>query len=162
LEGVEVGQQTLVDVPVESRSQPVEAPAGGVEGKVFCDYRPDQMLLMPPSLDECLPADHLARFVAELVEEHLDLSVFYAAHTERRGAPPYDVRMMLKLLLYGYVMGVRSSRGLQRACVEDVAFRFLATNQVPDHRSYSRFRRRHLDALEALFDVSDLTTQIGV
>jgi hypothetical protein len=72
-------------------------------------------------------------------------------HHNVRGFPPWDPRMMLKLLLYGYLTGSRSSRKLETACVEQVAFRFLAANQVPDHRAFSRFRRRHLTAMNELF-----------
>src|SRR5947209_4959670 len=106
---------------------------------------------MPPSLNEWLPEDHLARFVAELVDEVLDLGLIMDDYTERRGYPPYDPRLMLRLLIYGYATGVRSSRAMERKCVDDVAFRFLAADQAPDFRSISRFRRRHLDALADLF-----------
>jgi transposase len=149
--GVVVGeQQRLVEVPVVECASAVAPPVAAV-GKVFRDYQPGQVMLLPPSLDEWLPPEHLARFVDELVEQHLDLEPFYAAHTNVKGFPPYDPRMMLKLLLYGYVTGVRSSRALERACVEQVAFRFLAANQTPDHRAFSRFRRRHLSAMDGLF-----------
>lgn len=106
---------------------------------------------MPPSLNEWLPDGHLARFVAELVDEVLDLGPIVDDYTERRGYPPYDPRLMLRLLIYGYATGVRSSRAMERKCVDDVAFRFLAADQAPDFRSISRFRRRHLDALADLF-----------
>jgi transposase len=153
-------QQRLIDVPASSAedtpvtgSASAEAPRGAV-GKVFRDYQPGQTMLLPPSLDEWLPAEHLARFVDELVEQHLDLGPFYAAHTNPKGFPPWDPRMMLKLLLYGYLTGCRSSRRLETACVEQVAFRFLSANQVPDHRAFSRFRRRHLAAIEGLLSRS--------
>ncbi len=158
-------QQMLVEVPAEPVSDSAEAPAetGPAPGKVFRDYQPDQVMLMPPSLDEWLPAEHLARFVDELVEQHLDLKPFYAAHTNVKSFPPYDPRMMLKLLLYGYLTGVCSSRKLESACVEQVAFRFLAANHTPDHRAFSRFRRRHLAAIDALFiDVLGLCQQAGM
>jgi transposase len=119
--------------------------------KTFRRFDPDQMLLMPPSLDEWLPQDHLARFVAELVDEVLDLSAIYADYAEVRGYPPYDPQLMLRLLMYGYATGVRSSRAIERRCVDDVAFRFLAAGQAPDFRSIGRFRRRHLDALAGMF-----------
>ena len=122
--------------------------------KVFRRFDPDQILLMPPSLDEWLPQDHLARFVAELVDEVLDLSAIYADYTEVRGFPPYDPRLMVRLLIYGYTTGVRSSRAIERKCVDDVAFRFLAADVAPDFRSIARFRRRHLDALTGLFTQS--------
>ena len=98
-----------------------------------------------------LPEDHLARFVADLVDEVLDLSPILAEYTEKRGFPPYDPRLMLRLLIYGYTTGVRSSRAIERRCVDDVAFRFLAADQAPDFRSIARFRRRHLDTLGSLF-----------
>jgi transposase len=120
-------------------------------GKTFRSFDPDQILLMPPSLNEWLPEGHLARFVAELVDEVLDLSPIYASYQEGRGYPPYDPRLMVRLLVYGYTAGARSSRLIERKCVEDVAFRFLAADQAPDYRSIARFRRRHLDALAGLF-----------
>jgi transposase len=119
--------------------------------KTFRPFNPDQVLLLPPSLDDWLPAEHLARFVAELVDEHLDLSRIRAVYTEGRGAPPFDPRLMLRLLIYGYTTGVRSSRAIERRCVEDVAFRWLACGQAPDYRSIARFRKRHLSALAQLF-----------
>jgi transposase len=107
--------------------------------------------LLPPSLDDWLPEGHLARFVAELVDEVLDLGPILADYTETRGYPPYDPRLMLRLLIYGYSTGVRSSRAMERRCVDDVGFRFLAADCAPDFRSIARFRRRHLDALAGLF-----------
>jgi transposase len=98
-----------------------------------------------------LPEGHLARFVAELVDHVLDLSPIYASYEEVRGYPPYDPRLMVRLLVYGYSTGVRSSRMIERKCVDDVAFRFLAADCAPDYRSIARFRRRHLAALAELF-----------
>ena len=94
---------------------------------------------------------HLARFVSDLVEEALDLGPVYAAYEEERGFPPYDPRLMLKLLLYGYATGTASSRKLEQRCYDDVACRFLCADQHPDYRSIARFRRRHLEALSELF-----------
>jgi transposase len=119
--------------------------------KTFRPFDPDQVLLLPPSLDDWLPAEHLARFVAELVDEHLDLSRVRAAYTEGRGAPPFDPRLMVRLLIYGYTTGVRSSRAIERRCVDDVPFRWLACGAAPDYRSIARFRKRHLSALAQLF-----------
>jgi len=119
--------------------------------KTFRPYDPHQILLLPPSLDEWLPEGHLARFVDELVEEALDLSAIRAAYVEERGYPPYDPRLMVKLLIYGYCTGQRSSRVIEKRCHDDVAFRYLAAGAAPDFRSIARFRRRHLGALAGLF-----------
>ena len=127
----------------------VRVPAG--RSKVFRRYDPDQSFLLPPSLDDWLAEDHTARFIAEAVDEMLDLSSIYDSYVEAVGAPPYDPKMMLKLLLYAYSTGVTSSREMERRCQCDVALRWLCANTVPDHRSISRFRRRHLGALDDLF-----------
>ena len=106
---------------------------------------------------------HLCRFVSELVDEVLDLEPFLAAYTEQRGYPPYDPRLMVKLLVYGYITGVRSSRAIERSCTDSVPFRFLAANQAPDFRSIARFRQRHLQALRGLFVESlELCQQAGM
>lgn len=131
---------------------PAAPRAGGVPvSKTFRAFAPGQGLLLPPSLDEWLPAEHLARFIAELVDEHLDLSRIHASYTKAKGAPPYDPRLMVRILLYGYTTGVRSSRQLEAACQDVVAFRWLAAGQGPDFRSIARFRKRHLSALGHLF-----------
>ena len=156
-------QQTLIEVAAVEGAWVETAPRVAAAGKVFGEYQPGQAMLLPPSLDEWLPAEHLARFVDEMVEQHLDLGSLYAAHTNVKGFPPYDPRMMLKVLLYGYLTGVRSSRKLETACVEQVAFRFLTANQCPDHRAFSRFRRRHLAAMDGLFlQVLGLCQQAGM
>src|SRR5487761_2320533 len=136
--------------PIETDEEPL---SGGVN-KTFRHYDQSQQFLIPPSLDEWLPENHLARFISDLVENVLDLGPFLASYKEPRGFPPYDPRLMLKLLLYGYVTGTRSSRAIERACTDVVAFRWLAANQAPDFRSIARFRRRHLVALRELFGVS--------
>jgi transposase/IS5 family transposase len=144
---------------VEGQTRLVELePAGAVEvrravgaEKVFRAYDPDQVLLMAPVLSEWLPEGDLAHFVSDLVETALDLSPIYAAYEEERGFPPYDPRLMLKLLIYGYANGVASSRKLERATFRDVAVRMLCAGQHPDFRSIARFRARHLDALSELF-----------
>ena len=142
------GEDRLFEVPVV---EPVAASVKRRVDKTFRAYDPDQVLLMPPSIDDWLPEDHVARFVSELVDETVDLGPFLDAYTEGRGFPPYDPRLMVKLVIYGYVIGVRSARGIEKACHDDVAFRFLAANATPDQRSISRFRRRHLQALKGLF-----------
>jgi transposase len=132
-------------------------------GKRFRAFDPHQVLLLPPSLDDWLPEDHFARFVADLVDEVLGLSPILADYTEKRGFPPYDPRLMVRLLIYGYTTGVRSSRAIERKCTDDVAFRFLAAGQEPDFRSIARFRRRHLDALADLFTQSlHLAKKLGM
>ncbi|MFJ7042071.1 IS1182 family transposase [Streptomyces sp. NPDC101112] len=132
-------------------------------GKRFRAFDPHQVLLLPPSLDDWLPEDHFARFVADLVDEVLGLSPILADYTEKRGFPPYDPRLMVRLLIYGYTTGVRSSRAIERKCTDDVAFRFLAAGQEPDFRSIARFRRRHLDALADLFTQSlHLAQKLGM
>jgi transposase len=125
------------------------APAG--EAKTFRRYDLSQQFLLPPSLDEWLDDDDEARFVSEVVDDLLDLSSIYRSYESASGAPPYEPRMMLKLLVYGYATGVTSSREIERRCKRDVGFRWLAANATPDYRSISRFRRRHLDALQGLF-----------
>lgn len=111
----------------------------------------DQLLLMPPSLAEWLPADHLAWFVLDVVGE-LDLDAFVAAYrADGRGGAAYDPAMMVALLVYAYCVGERSSRVIERRCTEDVAFRVITANQVPDHATVARFRATHQDALGELF-----------
>jgi transposase len=119
--------------------------------KTFRPYEPDQLLLMPPSLADWVPEDHLARFVADVVAS-LDLRALEEAYTEERGYPPYHPRMMVTLLLYAYCTGVYSSRKIGRQVVDSVAFRFLAAGNTPDFRTISEFRRRHGSALAALFE----------
>ncbi len=111
---------------------------------------PDQLLLLPPSLREWLPLGHLVYFVAELVET-LDLTAIYESYSEERGSPPYHPLVMTKLLPSGYCLGVRSSRRLERATKEDVAFRILCVGNEPDFRTTAALRVRHLEALDGLF-----------
>lgn len=120
--------------------------------KVFRPYSLDQRLLLPPDLREWLPEGHLALFISDVVEE-LDLSVIVTAYEggDGRGQPPYHPAMMVKLLLYAYCTGKPSSRKIERATYEEVAFRVLAADQHPDHDSLAEFRKRHLDALAGLF-----------
>jgi transposase len=126
-----------------------------------CDR--DQELLLPPSLREWLPEDHLAWFVLEAVGE-LDLDAFYAAYrSDGWGAAAHDPQMMVALLLYAYSIGVRSARGIERRCAEDVAFRVITANQVPDHATIARFRARHEQALSELFSgVLSLCARAGL
>jgi transposase len=151
----------LFEIEPGEKKQPQRRPAA--VDKTFRAFDPHQVLLLPPSLDDWLPEDHLARFVADLADEVLDLGPILADYTEKRGYPPYDPRLMVRLLIYGYTTGVRSSRAIERRLADDVAFRFLAAGQEPDFRSIARFRRRHLDALAGLFTQSlNLATKLGM
>jgi transposase len=110
-----------------------------------CDR--DQPFLLPPDLRDWLPQGHLAWFVLDVVDQ-LDLQPFYLAHRDDgHGHPAYDPKTLLGVLLYGYCLGVRSSRQLERRCQEDIACRVLAANQTPDHVTIARFRVRHEQAL---------------
>ncbi|MGH2984362.1 MAG: transposase [Solirubrobacterales bacterium] len=114
-----------------------------------CDR--DQPLLLPPDLCDWLPEDHLAWFVIEAIEE-LDLEPFYAAYrSDGHGASAHEPKMMVGLLAYAYCVGERSSREIERRCREDVAFRVICANQIPDHATIARFRVRHQEALADLF-----------
>ena len=148
------GQERLVEV------EAVEAPAAdrvavGVE-KTFRAYDPDQVLLMAPVLRDWVPEGDLAHFVSDLVESGaLDLSAIYVSYEEERGSPPYDPRLMVKLLVYGYANGVVSSRKLECATYRDVAVRMLCADQHPDYRSIARFRARHLEARQRVAPQGD-------
>ncbi len=130
--------------------------------KPYKTYQPEQELLLPPSLKDWLPEKHLAYFVSEVVDE-LDLSGIYAVYEkEARGQPPYDPRMMTKLLVYGYCVGVYSARKIQQRLIEDVAFRVLAAGNEPDFRTIADFRKIHLEALKGLFDqVLKMAVELG-
>ena len=120
--------------------------------KAYRPYLPDQDLLLPPSLREWLPEDHLVYFVCDVVD-HLDLSAIHAVYgEERRGQPPYDPRLMTKLLVYGYCTGVFSSRRMQKRLWEDIGFKVLAAGNEPDFRTISDFRKIHIRALQGLFE----------
>jgi len=119
--------------------------------KTYRPYEPDQLLLLPPALQDWLPEEHVVFFLSDVVDQ-LDLTAITSVYEqEPRGYPPYHPRMMVKLLLYGYAIGVASSRQLAQRCQEDLAFRVLTANNTPDFRTISDFRKRHLVALAALF-----------
>jgi transposase len=126
-----------------------------------CDR--DQPLLLPPDLRDWLPEDHLAWFVIESIEE-LDLAPFYADYRDDgHGAAAHDPKMMVGLLAYAYCVGERSSRKIESRCREDVAFRVICANQVPDHATIARFRVRHQEALAGLFSgVLGLCAEAGL
>ena len=113
-----------------------------------CDR--DQAFLLPPDVRDWLPADHLAWFVLDVVDQ-LDLGPFLAAYrADGHGRAAYQPRMLLAVLLYAYCTGVRSSRQIERRCLEDIAFRVLSGNRAPDHVTIARFRVRHEQALAGL------------
>src|SRR5271155_3832132 len=128
---------------------------------IECDR--EQLLLMSPSLREWLPENHLAWFVIDAVKD-IDLSPFYARYRQDGwGRVAYDPAMMVALLLYAYAKGQRSSRGIERACVEDVAYRVIASKLAHDHVTINRFRSEHSDALAGLFSsVLSLCARAGM
>jgi transposase len=130
--------------------------------KSYRSYLPEQDLLLPPSLREWLPEDHLSYFVSDVVDQ-LDLRAIEAVYEEEdRGQPPYHPRMMTKILLYGYCVGVFSSRRIQKKLEEDIGFRVLAAGNAPDFRTISDFRKLHLPVLQGLFDqVLQIALQAG-
>lgn len=115
-------------------------------------YQPEQSYLLPPSPRDWLPENHLALFISDVVDE-LDLSAFEAWNTERdpRGNPPFHPAMMLKILIYAYATGTFSSRRIAKKIEEDVAFRVLAAENFPQHRTICDFRKEHLKEFIALF-----------
>jgi len=117
----------------------------------FLPYTPGQTLLLPPDLRDWLEEGHLAYFIQDVVEA-LDLSEIYASYDGSRGGRPgFDPRLLVGLLVYGYCVGVTSSRKIEKATHESVPFRVLAADQHPDHATIAEFRRRHLEALARLF-----------
>jgi transposase len=126
-----------------------------------CDR--EQVFLMPPDPRDWLPEGHLAWFMLETVRQ-LDLAPFYASYRQDGwGRAAFEPQMMLSLLLYAYARGERSSRGIERRCVEDVAYRVIAASQAPDHATIARFRVRHEAALAELFtEVLSLCREAGL
>lgn len=118
--------------------------------KRFKPYRPEQLLLLPPNLQDWVAEDHLARFISDVVDT-LDLSDILRRYRVPTGQPPHHPAMMLKLLLYAYCTGMPSSRRIERATWEDVPMRLLAAGAHPDHTTVAEFRKRHLPALARLF-----------
>src|SRR3977135_1696371 len=130
--------------------------------KGYRTYLPEQELLLPQSLREWLPENHLAYFVSDVVDE-LNLSAIYEVYEkESRGQPPYDPRLMTKLLVYGYCTGVFSSRRIQKRLQEDIPFRVLAAGNEPDFRTISDFRKIHIEKLQGLFhQVLEMALEVG-
>lgn len=133
-------------------------------GKTFRAYDLDQRLLLPPDMREWLRDDHLALYVSDVVDG-LDLSGILDVYDkgDLRGRPPFHPAMMVKLLIYGYCIGKMSSRKIEQATYDNVAFRVLSCNQQPDHDSIASFRKRHLKELAKLFvQVLDLCRRAGL
>lgn len=131
--------------------------------KTFRDWKIDEVQLLAPSVSDFVDADHLARFVVNLVRETLDLSAILSPYSSATGQPPFDPRMMTALLLYGYTQGIYSSRRLARACRERVDFMAIVALDPPDFRTISDFGKRHLPALAGLFvQVLRLCEQAGL
>lgn len=131
--------------------------------KTYRPYEPDQLFLLPPSLNDWLPSDHLVFFVRDVLDA-IDLSPITKVYEQDdRGYPPYHPKMMTGILLYGYCSGIFSSRKLALRCQEDVPFRVLAANNQPDHRTISDFRKRHLPSLNHVFvEVLRLCQEAGL
>lgn len=129
----------------------------------FRPFEPDQLLLLPPEMRDWLPQDHLVYFILDVVGE-LDLNEIIQSYQGRKGGqPPFSPRMMVGLLVYGYCVGICSSRRLEQATYEQVPFRVLCADQHPDHDTIAEFRRRHLGALGNLFvQVLQLCQQAGL
>jgi transposase len=133
--------------------------------KTFKPYTPDQLLLLPPALQDWLPEGHLALFISDVVDHALDLTPILATYEtgDGRGQPPYHPALMVKLLVYAYCTGKPSSRRIEKATAEEVPYRVLAANQHPDHDSIASFRQQHLPALAGLFtQVLALCRQAGL
>jgi transposase len=130
--------------------------------KGYRSYLPDQDLLLPPSLHEWVAEEHLVYFVSDVVDQ-LDLSAIHAVYgEEKRGQPPYDPRLMTKLLVYGYCTGVFSSRRIQKRLQEDIPFKVLAAGNEPDFRTISDFRKIHIGTLQGLFEqVLEMALEVG-
>ena len=129
----------------------------------FLPYEPNQDFLLPPSLSEWLPENHLAYFVSEIIDR-LNLQKFYARYEgDGRRNQPYDPAMLVKVLIYGYATGVFSSRKMARKLYEDIAFRILGAGNFPSHRTICDFRLQHLSELKELFvQVAQLARELGL
>src|SRR5436189_728413 len=119
--------------------------------KHFRPWKIDQTQLLPPSIGDFVPEDHLAHFVVSLVRESLDLRAITTRYASALGQPPFDPRLMTALLLNGYASGIYSSRRIARACIERADFMMIVAGDPPDFRTISEFRKRHLTQLAGLF-----------
>ncbi len=153
-------QSVLMDVEADAAGP--RRPKAPVD-KTFRRYDQEQPMLLAPDIRDWLAAEHPPRWVDALVEDGLDLSPIYDDYTEVRGGPPYDPRLMVKILIYGYSRGITSSRALERRCHDDIAYGFLTAQQAPDFVAISRFRTRHAEAFKVLFTQSlSLCAQAGL
>ena len=131
--------------------------------KTYRAYEPEQMYLMPPSLAQWLPSDHMVYFIENIVDTINIKPITRVYEEEERGYPPYHPKVMIGILIYGYCSGIMSSRKLSKHCQEDIAFRVLAANNQPDFRTISDFRKRHLSALQHLFvEILQLCKEAGL
>ncbi len=131
--------------------------------KHFRPWKIDDTQLLPPSVQDYVPHDHLARLIVALVRENLDLSAIAGSYRSGLGQPPFDPQMMTALLLHAYASGLYSSRRIAKACVERADFMMIVAGDAPDFRTISEFRRRHLKALAALFvQVLQLAEKAGL
>src|SRR6187431_3447069 len=119
--------------------------------KEFRPWKIDEAQLLPPSVQDYVPQDHVSRLIVSLIRESLDLSAIAGRYTSGLGQPPFDPRMMTAVLLHGYASGLYSSRRIARATVERADFMMIVAGDPPDFRTISEFRRRHLKALAGLF-----------
>jgi transposase len=119
--------------------------------KEFRPWKIDEAQLLPASVQDYVPRDHLSRLIVALVREELDLSAIAGSYRSVLGQPPFDPRMMTALLLHGYASGIYSSRRIAKAASERADFMMIVAGDPPDFRTVSEFRRRHLGALAALF-----------
>jgi transposase len=119
--------------------------------KIFRDWDIEQLMMFPPSVEDFVPKGHLVHFVRNTTLEALDLSAILNCYSEERGYPPYDPVMMTAVLLYAYCQGIYPSRRIAKACRERVDFMAVTAMQMPDFRTISDFRKRHLAALGELF-----------
>lgn len=132
-------------------------------GKTFRDWDIEQLMMFPPCVEDFVPQEHLAHFVRNTVCEALDLSTILECYSEERGYPPYHPTMMTAVLLYAYCQGIYPSRRIAKACRERVDFMAVTGMQMPDFRTISDFRKRHLAALGELFvQVLRLCQQAGL
>jgi transposase len=121
----------------------------------------NQLFLLPPSVDKWVPANHMVRFIWEIVKQ-MDLKVFYRSYGTE-GRPPYDPAMMLSVMIYAYCQGRRSSRKISKACEEELPYRWLTGNKVPDHCALSRFRSRHEQLMGKVFsEILSLCAEAGL